>query len=74
MPSTLALAVLVVPLVTVFTGATGVSEPSSSLPACHCRISLMAGSDCVEELRRARWSGFTEEGEKVLYEATSELA
>lgn len=44
-PSTLALAVLVVPLVTVFTGA-GFSGPSSSLPVGYYdRISMMISFD-----------------------------
>lgn len=35
MPSALALPVLVLVLVTVLTGAVGVSDPSSSLPGVH---------------------------------------
>ena len=52
MPSALALAVETVDLVTVFTGALGVSEPSSSLPGGQGRVSIGIGLK-VEGLQSA---------------------
>lgn len=66
-PSVLALAVETVGLVTVFTGAWGVSEPSTSLPGGQGRVSIGIGL--------SRWRGcslllgqgeYTEEVEEVL--------